>query len=307
MKIRIVFILLLLISCESKEIEDFSGEEVLEEGIFIDDWTYKVLPKAGDIFEEAVFRFWVPEKINPRAILVLSPHSNGNGLHLSNIDEWKEFAEKEKLILVGTHLTSKLSVDSYINSKTTGDALLLAITKVMEKRNLDTNNDLPILLRGFSGGGSFSFYFSQFFPKRTLAFANIKGPIVIKEIKDENKNVPGIVIIGEEDVVVRNEQAKSAFSLFREAGAFWCFAEEPKTGHIIGESDELVRSFFSEILEKRLVNGELKIMNEKETILGDITTYNYFHYNDFIGDKSKAACLINDEFAQVWKVFVSGS
>ena len=50
MKIRVVFILLLFISCNSHKVEDFSEEEVIAERFLIDNFIFEVLPKASDIF-----------------------------------------------------------------------------------------------------------------------------------------------------------------------------------------------------------------------------------------------------------------
>ena len=159
--LRSIFILCVCFACSNNGIE----VPTQPEGVFIDDWTYEFRNlEAGT---NAKFKLWVPQSIKPRATLVLSIGGGGNGTNLVDLEVWRRYAEKEKLALLGIHLTV-----STINAPRT---LLNGLDKITTARDLSYISGLPFLLRGHSSGGYFSYNFASQYPNRTIAYANIKG------------------------------------------------------------------------------------------------------------------------------------
>jgi len=138
--------------------------------------------------------------------------------------------------------------------------LFYALKELTTKNNITEANDLPFLFNGFSEGGKFSYGYSLNQKNRTIAFANIKGYMIDDGISVNT--VPGLIIVGENEGSQRVLNVQNAFYLFRRNENVMSFAIEPNSGHSIDNSNDLVRAFFSAVLKKRLVNGELVELNE---------------------------------------------
>ena len=285
--LRSIFILCICFACSNNKIE----EVMQTEGAFIDDWTYEFYNlEAG---ANAKFKLWLPPNIKPRATLVLSIGGGGNGTNLVDLEIWRAYAKKEKLALLGIHLTV-----STINAPRT---LLKGLTKITAARDLSYISELPFLLRGHSSGGYFSYNFAAQYPNRTIAYANIKG-----RMSDPAHNLPpGLLIVGEKDLAARNNSIKEFFFAKRQKSGVICLAIEPDAGHSVGNSDPLIRAFFTAVLEKRLKNDELIDISEEESYLGNITTFNTASFQSFLGEKENASCTINAEFSSLWTAFVN--
>ena len=291
MDLRYLFLALLIsISCDSQD--PISQDNQKEVGKFIDDWTFEVFLDSESNNSKAIFRLWIPEGITPKHILVLTPGGFGNGIGLVNHKEWQDYARKEELALLGVYVTSATS--------TSVNALMTGLKNISIKRGVEYVNDLPFLLRGFSSGGRFSHVFSSSYPKKTAAFANIKGLIFYDG--QISKEIPELIIVGEKESSERKKQLKNVFLSSRKANKICCFAIEPNEGHSIGNSDQLVRDFFSSVLKKRLT---LEVsMSEKDLFLGNIETFEYSPFSGYLANKEQASCLINEDFAVKWVDFM---
>ncbi|CAM1348643.1 hypothetical protein [Tenacibaculum halocynthiae] len=281
-----LLIVIFCVSCSSVDEPTKSGEQ----GQFIDDWTYEFFMGKPD---ENAFKLWVPEGVTPKAILVLAPGGGNNGTGLVNSKEWQVYAKAEKLALLGVYVRSDLELAS--------SNMIKALDKISIKNKISYVSNLPVLLRGFSHGGRFSYTFAQIYSTRTVAYVNIKGSIG----NYSTNSPPGLLITGEKDVKERNETVKKAFLIHREKKSIVCFAEEPNIGHSVGDSDVLARSFFSSVMKQRLKNNQLQEIKEENTFLGDNINYSFFEYSSFPSDKKKASCLVDSQFANAWKDFIN--
>lgn len=283
-----LILIFILFSCDSNTPQNNEIEEIREKGELIDDWTFKFFMELPN---QNTFRLWVPENTTVKAILVLATGGAGNGTGLVNSHEWQEYARKEKLALLGVHVNSDLSVAS--------SNLLFALNKITKARNLEYIASLPVLLRGFSHGGRFSHEFASNYKEKTIAYASIKGSIGVTI----SKLPPGLLITGSEDLPSRNQSIIKAFLSLRKVKAFTCFAEEPNIGHNTGNSDALIRAFFTAVLNKRLKNSELIALDESNYLLGNNATFQYSEYNIYTQNIEKASCLLDEEFAVTWQNF----
>lgn len=281
-----LLIVIFCISCSSVDEPTKSGEQ----GQFIDDWTYEFFMEKP---EENAFKLWVPEGVTPKAILVLAPGGGNNGTGLVNSIEWQTYAKTEKLALLGVYVRSDLELAS--------SNMIKALDKISQRNNINYINTLPVLLRGFSHGGRFSYIFAQVYSSRTIAYVNIKGSIG----NYSTNSPPGLLITGEKDVKEINETVKKAFLMHREKKNIVCFAEEPNVGHGVGDSDNLARSFFLSVMKQRLKNNSLEEIKEENIFLGDNSSHSFFEYSSFPADKQKASCLVDFQFANDWKDFLN--
>ncbi len=280
-------------------------EKETEVGEFIDDWTYRVFP-SGKNFDIAEFRAWIPEiSETPRAILVLLTSSNGNALGLANAPEWRAYAEQEHLALIGVNLASLTSGPYTDAIEGSGDALLTAIKAIAEKHNLSYLEGLPMLFRGYSAGGVFSYSFSGFKPERVIAFANIRGG-ALPETSDSNAVIPGMFLVGEEELS-RVTAMRNVFLSKRALGGLWSFAIEPGADHFdpLEASDFMIKLFFSQALEARLSDNSnvLNPIAEDTGWLGDNFTKDIYSFSQYSGNKSLASWLLSESLATVWKAY----
>ncbi len=258
-------------------------------GYFIDDWKYEFYMSEG---ERNAFRLWIPDGVVPRAVVVLAPGNASDGTGLVEYKAWQEYAEKEKLALLGVHVRS--SADEAAAN------LIYALQTISKERGIDNASELPLLLRGHSHGGGFSYQFSSLHPKRVLGFSNIKGSLT----NTSTSLPPGLFIVGEKDLEVRNISIKNAFLSQRKKKSIICYAVEPNGGHGVGDTDELVRAFFTAILKKRLVNNMIQDINEEAIYLGNTETLVSYPYADYTENKEEASCLIDMDFSNAWLDFV---
>lgn len=282
-------------------------------GEFIDGWTYRIFPNAGSNFDVAEFRLWLPDSTDIskiRAIQILASSYNSNGLGLVQSDAWQEFALEQDLGLLSVHFKTFNPVsiyESYSNANDgSGAALLSAFKAICKQREMEKLLDLPFLLRGYSAGGMFSCSFSVFRPKRVLAFADIRGWVIASSSQD-NKDIPGLFLLGEFDRAESNLVMKNAVKNNRLIDGPWCYAVEPDVDHFGGleRSDKLIRKFFAAAIEQRLKEGtsELQLIPIHSGWLGNNESLESFPYNEYPGEKNAASWLINEEFALKWQEY----
>ena len=305
--VGIIFLLLILSCGGDDEIDDTSNPPITGEGEFEDDWTYEVYATVKDNFVTAKFRLWIPDiPEEPRAILILGTSYNGSSLGLVHSPEWQEYAKQEKLVLLTYYLKSEDTGKYYGEaSGGSGGALLKALKAITDKHSLPGVNELPFLSRGYSAGGSFSYYMSEFLPERVVAYGNIRGNILSSNII--NKDVPGLMIMGEFDNATGISNVIKTVIYHRQKLGVICFALEPGVDHFgaLANSDKLIRQFFSYALDKRLsgTSSVLNVIPESSGWLGENNEHEYYLFDEYPTDKDFASWLINEEFADSWQKF----
>ena len=318
MKIHYLLLLAITISfaCKKKEVQsDTNNFQPIFIDHFIDDWACAVNPGTGANFNVAEFRLWIPDKsVVPevKAILILAEGSNSNAMYLTSEAQWRDYAIANKIALLGVHLESenaKTVFESYSNaSGGSGAALLKALEAIATKNNAPQISSLPFLLRGYSAGGMFTYFFSAYQPKRTVAFADIRGWI-IDQNADETKNIPGLFLIGELDMHNSSQlyMMKQIVQNKRKQDGLWSYAIEPGADHFDGfeSSDSLIQLFFSSALKSRLstTSNDLQTVPPSAGWLGNNDTKAVSSYALYPDDKAEAGWLIDEAFAKAWKKY----
>ncbi len=292
MNLKYLLLVFLFISCSSDE--PIKVVPPKESGEFLNDWTYEVFVDPEFSQSKAVFKLWIPEGITPKYIIVLAPGGFGNGIDLVTRKLWQDYARENKVALLGVYVTS--------TSPTYTNALLTALNKITKERGVSYVNDLKFLLRGYSSGGRFSYVFASSYPNKTIAVANIKGLLWYEE--KMSKNIAELIIVGKKESEARIESLKTVFETSRENNKICCFAIEPNWGHGIGDSDQLVRDFFSAVLDKKRISKEP--LTEKNSYLGNMQTLEYSPFSDYLYNKEIASCLIDENFSIKWVDFMKG-
>ncbi|WP_149275015.1 hypothetical protein [Pareuzebyella sediminis] len=298
----------MLVLCIGCSDEEPHGESERPIGEFIDDWTFRVFPEAPyNNFDIAEFRLWVPKETNDlRATLVLLTNHNGSALGLTKSSEWQAFAQKERLALLGVNLKSLNGTSNYaLAGSGSGQALIDALKKIAEAQGILPISKLPLLMRGYSAGGNFSYNFSVFMPNKVVGVVSIRGGQL--EATPKNLAVPGLILSGEMEGDQRNEYLREIALDKRSEGGLWSFAIEPQATHFssLENSDALAKVFFSAILKKRISTGQngLLPISEDSGWLGNFTGTEVFPYSDYPGNMSRASWLPDATCAEAWLTF----
>lgn len=281
-------------------------------GPFLDDWTCSINPGMGANFDIGEFRLWVPNVAtvsNLKAVLVLLDHANSNALGMVNDTTWRNYAIANNIALLSVHLENKSPTPTtypYSDARNgSGNALIMALEAIAKKNNIATVAALPFLIRGYSAGGMFGYYFSIFKPLRVAAFSDIRG-WYITETADDNKTVPALFLMAEQDIVtyVPPDNIQQLVIKKRNVGGVWGFALEPEADHYSSllKSDSLTRQFFSAALTKRIMNGSTELINipQESGWLGNNASNNAVPYANYTGNKKEASWLIDETVANAW-------
>lgn len=300
-KLASIYILIFFLSCSSKE--DTSNPPVEDP---LATWIYRAPPSANYLVAE--FRVWIPENITKiNAVLVLLPGFNSDGTQYLDFEEWRTYAEEEGLALCGVYFESDFEGPYYgVATEGSGQALEDALHIIGERNNVPEIGTLPLLLRGYSAGGIFSYYYSVFKTERVVGFVNIRG-VSLQPTSAINNQIPGIIFVGDREQIARKEYLKDIVLQKRAEGALWSYAVEPDAHHFTKteKPDELTRTFFSSILSKRINSNtnELNVINETSGWLGNRLGSGIVPYEDYGGDPSTFFWLPDENVARAWLEF----
>ena len=287
LRVSLLLQMFLLFSCNIVDFEDPqpSSQPPTEpqlSGEFLNDWAYSVNPEPYDNFEVAQFGLWVPDDVTDlRALLILLHGANTSALGFENNQGWQDYANEENIGLIGVSFKG----GSYTNPVGgSGNALLIALDSITSRNNIPEVYNLPFIMRGFSAGGVFSYNFSHWKPERVVAFVNIRGGGISVDTP-ENKHVPGLMLIGENDAPTRGERMINVVNTNRTIGGVWGYAIEPGAEHFssLDASNFLAKKFFSAVLDLRVSNGtnELNDIPENSGWLGNNETKEIFLFSNY--------------------------
>lgn len=199
-----------------------------------------------------IYYFHHSNQKNFKAILILVPGLNGNGKYLLQSVQWREFAHKYKLGLVGLSFASSIkdineNKGYYYPSTGSGSLLLAGLRKIGKGYD-----KLPILMYGFSGGAHFTSRFVEWRPQKIKAWVAYSAGWWDSP-RIQASNPPGIVACGSKDY--RLKASRDYFWLGRELNKPWLWMELNNVGHTTVDSfDNFIRKYFAAILDGNIKN-----------------------------------------------------
>jgi poly(3-hydroxybutyrate) depolymerase len=257
---------------------------------------------SGANFDKAEFKFWLPKDAGKmRGIVVLVPGSNGDGRPMADDAFWQEFAAKNSLALLGCRFTDKPHdqsfIEDYVNvSRGSGQALLDVIAKFATRTQHAELESAPLFLWGMSAGGQFNYEFTAWKPERVGAFIVNKGGIYYSALVSKAaREVPGLLFVGEKDLVSRLETITGLCAVNRRGGDVWALVVEPGLGDVVGKSKELGALFFEEMLAKPAGAG----------FVADLKSFDIQPAANPGTPNSPNAWLQTERLANAWKAVVT--
>jgi pimeloyl-ACP methyl ester carboxylesterase len=266
----------------------------------------------GNNYDKAEFRLWLPDDVaTVRAALILVPGSNGDGRPMADDPDWRAFATRNKLALVGCRFTDKQHdqsfIEHYVNvSQGSGQALLSTMDTFATRSKHPELATVPFLLWGMSAGGEFNYEFVAWKPERVLAFVVNKGGIYYTALASQAaRSVPGILFIGGKDLDSRIHIISGLFDLNRRAGALWALAEEPGVAHVVGRSNEVAKILYEDVLSLRLDSKEMRTLSPKEGFIADVKQKTFRPAAAAPAGTEGTAWLPTERVARAWQAMVS--
>jgi poly(3-hydroxybutyrate) depolymerase len=266
----------------------------------------------GNNYDKAEFRLWLPEGLTSvRAIVIMTPGSNGDGRSQVEDAGWQAFAVKNKVALVGCRFTDKPHdqgfIEEYANvSRGSGKALETVLSVFAERSKHPELATAPLLLWGMSAGGQFNYEFVAWKPERVAAFVVNKGGIYYSAmLSREARNVPGMLFIGANDMDSRISTITGLFAVNRRGGALWALANEPGATHVVGRSLEVAKVFFEDVLSARLA-AVLRPMLEKDGFVADLKTKTFQPAGVSAPSDHSTAWLPTERVARAWQAMETG-
>ena len=266
----------------------------------------------GNNYDKAEFRLWLPDDVaTVRAALILVPGSNGDGRPMADDPDWRAFATRNKLALVGCRFTDKQHeqsfIEHYVNvGQGSGQALLTAMETFADRSKHPELATVPFLLWGMSAGGEFNYEFVAWKPERVLAFVVNKGGIYYTALASQAaRNVPGVLFIGGKDLDSRIHIITGLFDLNRRAGALWALAEEPGVAHVVGRSNEVAKVLYEDVLNLRLDSKEIRPLSIKDGFIADLKAKTFRPAAGAPAGTEGTAWLPTERVARAWQAMVS--
>lgn len=274
----------------------------------------------GANYDVADFRLWIPQGAGAvRAVLVLTPGSNGDGRNEVMDATWETFAMEHGLALVGVSMRDRPPAgifEEYVDvARGSGDALLAALRNFAVQSGHAELATAPLLLWGMSAGGEFNYEMTLWKPERVVAFVVNKGGIYWHALASpEARAVPGIFFAGGMDLDSRIGTIFGLFALNRRGGALWAFSVEPCAGHVVGESQALAMLFFGDMLTARLEGAatdadgttKLRALTESSGMVGNLTDFSYRAAGERADTNHSTAWLPNARVAEAWQAVATG-
>lgn len=234
--------------------------------------------KPTSEIERAELYVWKPEG-KLKAAMVFCPGHNGSGESFADNKEWRTFAARNQIALVGLSFASPMRLTkqgkgySHVERES-GKILLEAIEEEFSR------NDLPLLFYGYSAGARFSTSFLAWKPERVMSWC-ASGVGTWPDLPVIKDVAPGIVACGEFDAACY-WSSLNYFQMGRRKGYPWAWISLAETGHQQSQRlDDFVMAYFELVL-----SGAKVRFDEKKF---DIAT----------------SCLVLSTESEQWEIFLS--
>lgn len=255
---------------------------------------------------------WVPPNANPvRGIFF---ENSGANLKPNPADpDWRNevaqnrvHASRQLASLWGfAYVTGTTWLDSCRNFTCQEALWNTALNEFIQATGRTELTHAPLMIVGASRTSGFGVEYAKKYPERTIAYA-----VSAMDSPGYAPTVPGIVVYGE-----RDDQASriSTFLRDRGQGGLLSLAVLWGKGHVCDRCGDLIWPWMDEVIRLRLPNNAdprqgpvaLKPLRESDGWLGDVDNWgNVYPYNDYPGDKRRAAWLPSRSTARIWQHFV---
>ncbi|HWL53343.1 MAG TPA: hypothetical protein VNQ90_12980 [Chthoniobacteraceae bacterium] len=284
-------------------------------GATTSEWTASSVPDAL-VLESARFRWWAPEGVTPRGVLVLVPGRGGDGRGMADKAQWRTLATELQFGIVACALKNTKGEPGTYQSDPDGKTSELVDQAVNELLALNGHQikDPPLAFYGTSAGANVAQNYARVHPERVVAAVLMRCPNGPGKFNHGKTEVPLLVAVGLKD---RPEWVATSLKIYEEGlakKALWTLAAHPDEGHGVGKTSELSVAFLKGAVTLRLGEPQAgggvvkpKKVSRQSGWLGDTETFEIGDSHSFKGKKQKATWLPDEATAIAWQNYLKGS
>ncbi len=280
--------------------------------------------KSGELSLFVDYYLWVPPNVQKLRGIIVHQHGCGvgasnAGLTAANDWHWQAVAQKWDCGLLGSSYDARAGASCRLwcdPRNGSADRFLQALDRFADTTGHAEINQVPWCLWGHSGGGFWASLMQVSHPHRIVAIwlqsgtafgAWQRGEIEKPELPDAVFQVPVMACPGikEKD----HERFRNAWDgshdmmrAYRQHGAPFGIAVDPRTGHECGDSRYLAIAFFDECLQQRLPDrdantSQLKPYDRSQSRYLDLATGQLQTAEQDDDEPSQVCWLPSSEFA----------
>ncbi len=260
-------------------------------------------------YNYADFRLWYNDSTDTlKGIYWFMHPNNGDSRNIVSDSIYQILVNENSFALMGAHI-----FNMHMNSGI-GDAVIAAMDSFAILSSHEEIAYLPFFINGYSWGGQFGYHFTKWAPERVLGFITQKGGYHNTENAGNAIEVPGLMIVGENDLAYRIENLTGIFLDHRPLGAKWILAMEQDAGHSLVMDNNILDSFFYTVVEHRLPESTnvfepilLNTLDDSIGWLGDQETWTIGSWECFNGENDSSSWFPSKNIGEYWQNFVSES
>lgn len=272
------------------------------------------IPKAVGL-EFARFRWWAPEGVKVRGVIVVLPGRGGDARGAVTQAQWQKLAEEIQFGVMGCQLKNPADEPYTYQGDPNGavsDLINKAVTALLAQ-NGQTLKNPPLCLWGHSAGGNVSQCYASRHPERVVGAILVRATGGPGSLAPGKESVPMLVLIGQKDKPDWVAASTEAYTRGNAANAVWTLALHPNEGHGVGNTEELYLTFLSSVVKLRLPaptpfpsasSSRPKKLARQQSWLGSTVDYEVAAYSAFKGKKNTATWLPDEATAKAWQTYM---
>ena len=258
-------------------------------------------------YNYADFRIWVNDSTDTlRGIYWFMHPNNGDSRDIVTDSAYQSLVNSQSFALLGAHIFN-MHMSTGI-----GDAVLAAMDSFAVQTGHDEISFIPFFINGYSWGGQFGYHFTKWIPERVLGFITQKGGYHDTTDAGGAIEVPGLMVIAENDAQYRIDNLTGIFYDHRPQGAKWILAMEPDVAHTLVVDYPFLDSFFNTVTDLRLPSTlnvfepvALNIIPDSIGWLGNQSTYRIGSWYCYDGDMDSSSWFPTRQVGEYWQNFVT--
>ena len=258
-------------------------------------------------YNYADFRIWVNDSTDTlRGIYWFMHPNNGDSRDIVTDSAYQSLVDNQGFALLGAHIFN-MHMSTGI-----GDAVLAAMDSFAVQTGHDEISFIPFFINGYSWGGQFGYHFTKWIPERVLGFITQKGGYHDTTDAGEAIEVPGLMVIAENDAQYRIDNLTGIFYDHRLQGAKWILAMEPDVAHTLVVDYPFLDSFFNTVTDLRLPSTlnvfepvVLNIIPDSIGWFGNQNTYTIGSWNCYNDDIDSSSWFPSRGVGELWQNFVT--
>lgn len=244
----------------------------------------------------AKFRWWAPDNVKVRGVLLLIPGRDGDGRGMASDEAWRALATQLQFGIVACYLhIAKDDPFTYQGDPkgVVSDLLNKSINAVLAQNGLTLKNP-PLAFWGHSAGGNVTQQYMIHHANRVAGAVLMRATAGPGDLAPGKGDVPTLIFVGGKDKPDWVKSALEYYELGHAAHAAWTLALNPKEGHEIGHTQALASAYLAAAVSLRLptqtYSGEgakpIKL-NKQAGWLGDPDSLEVAVAGQFKGKKRK--------------------